>query len=210
MTITNGYATLDELKSAIDPAGSATWSGGDDLNLERAIEAASRVVDEYADKIGRGPFYGTTAARSYVARFADWLPIDDAISVTTVATDEDFDGVFETTWSATDYFTEPINGTPITAIRVKPNGLYSFPTSKSYAAVKVTANYGFAASAPTYVKAACLLIANRLWRRHDTIFGIAGTPSIGVTIVQAKLVADSDVEALLSALPARAVGAGGW
>ena len=56
MAISNGYASLSQIKSALRiPSADAT----DDGLLEMAVESASRLIDAYC---GRNFIYGGTAA----------------------------------------------------------------------------------------------------------------------------------------------------
>lgn len=204
MTITNGYATVDELQRHIDPGGGASFSAGDKALMETAIEAASRWIDEMTG----ARFYGAAETRTYTADWHDLLYVDDLTAVTSLKTDDDGDGVYETTWAASDYILEPRNspqrGRPYRQIRIADNGRYSFPRHVQ-GGVEVAATFGYATTAPAPVAQACLLVAHRLWRRKDAIFGVAGTPGLGVTIVQARITADSDVMALLQAVETRVI-----
>ena len=199
MTVTNGYATLAELMAQIGATGAASFTADEMAGMETAIEAASRWIDAQTGT----RFYAASETRYYTADWSDLLYIDDLLSVTTLATDDDEDGTYETTWAVTDYVLEPrnaaLNGKPYRQIRYTPNGDYSFPRGVRDG-VKVVGSFGYASAAPPVVEQACLLLAHRLWRRKDAIFGVAGTPALGVQVVQAKITADADIMALLSAV----------
>jgi hypothetical protein len=200
--VNNGYASIEELQAHIDASGDASFTAADDENMELAIEAASRWIDAYTGS----RFYAATETRYYTADWYDLLYVDDLNALTTLKTDEDGDGVYETTWSATDYILEPRNGPalgiPYRQIRINREGRYSF--SRLPHAIEVTGSFGQTA-APPVVKQACLLLAHRLWRRKDAIFGVAGTPGLGVTVVQAKIIQDADITALLDSLGRRLI-----
>lgn len=202
MTIVNGYVTVEELQRHIDAGGDASFAAGDYALMELAIEAASRWIDEMTG----ARFYGAAETRIYTAPWYDLLYIDDATTITAVKTDDDGDGVYETEWAATDYVPEPRGagqlGRPYRQIRIAREGRYSWPRIDG--GVEVTATFGYGGP-PAVVRQACLLVAHRLYRRKDAIFGVAGTPGLGVTVVQAKITADSDVMALLQAVEARLV-----
>lgn len=204
MTIVNGYCTVKELQRHIDAGGDASFAAGDYANMEVAIEAASRWIDAMTG----ATFYAVTESRVYSPDWHDLLYIDDATAVTAVKTDDDGDGVYETTWAASDYVLEPRGagqrGRPYRQIRIAANGDYAFPRALR-GGVEVTGSFGYAASPPAPVKMACLLVAHRLWRRKDAIFGVAGTPGLGVTVIQARITADSDVLALLQAVEVRVI-----
>jgi len=193
MAITNGYTSLDILKSRL---GIAVTDTDDDTTLEAVITAVSRWIDRYCGR----RFYTTTSdeARYYTAVQSDCLLTDDIVSVTSIATDEDGDQVYETNWAATDYELEPPNaaldGEPYTTIRVSPNGNYSFPTGV-LRGVKVVGKFGYAASAPAPVQEACIIQCSRIYRRKDAPFGVTGDPEFGQTAVIMRL--DWDVKYLL-------------
>ena len=184
--ITNGYAGIDQLKASLDiQLGDTT----DDALLERAIEAASRSID---DLCGRR-FYSATETRYYEADGWDVIDVDDLVSVTTLKTDEDQDRVYETTWAVTDFELDPSDGPPYTRIYATPTGSYAFPVWQRRA-VQVVGTFGWSA-VPTPITQACLLMAARVWKRKDTPLGIqVGKPEFGNLSIPGK---DPDVEKLL-------------
>lgn len=206
MSITNGYATVYELQAQIDPTRVADYTAADDTAMEIAIEAASRWIDE---QLGTR-FYATTETRYYTADFSDLLWVDDLLAVTTLKTDDDWDGTHEITWAASDYILEPRNnalrGRPYRQIRVNVNGDQTFPRNV-VDGVEIVGSWGYhngvSTTAPAPIRQACLLVAHRLWRRKEAIFGVAGTPGVGITTVQAKIQSDSDVMALLNGVEVR-------
>lgn len=206
MTINNGYCTLQELKDHLASSGDATFTTNDDANMEIAIEAVSRVIDS----ITGTNYYGVAETRYFTARFGDLLYVDDLISITTLKADEDYDGVYETTWTTTDYILEPRNARvkanasdrePYRQIRTNWNGDYVFPGYDH--AIEIVGTWGYTTVAPAPIKQATLLAAHRMYKRKDSIFGVAGTPQLGVTIVQAKVQQDSDIMLLLNSINQR-------
>lgn len=190
MSITNGYVTLTEIQNALGGSSNTT-------DLERAVEAASRSIDDYC----RRRFWQDSAVvtRYYTAVDRDRVVVDD-ISTSTglvVTTDPGDDGTFETTWTIdTDFRCLPINAAadsePWTVLERIRTGSYVFP-SHEYR-VSVTAKFGWATT-PTIVKQACLIQAGRLYKRKDSPFGVAGSSEFGAVRLLAKL--DPDVEQLL-------------
>ena len=190
MAISNGYVTLAEIQSAL--GGSSNTS-----DLERAVEAASRSIDDFC----RRRFWqdSTVVARYYTANDS-YLVVTDDISTSTgliVATDPGDDGTFEVTWTIdSDFRLEPVNAAadsePWTSIERIKTGSYTFPSHKNR--VKVTAKFGWAAT-PTAIKQACLIQAERLYKRKDSPFGVAGSTDFGVVRLLSKL--DPDVEQLV-------------
>lgn len=191
---TNGYVTLSELKSRLD----ITSTSYDSL-LDQAIEAASRQIDAYTGR----RFYRTASdeTRYYTATDPDLLLLpDDLGSLTSLATDDDGDRVYETSWASTDYDLEPANaaldGQPYTAIRVTPLGRYTFPSTQRGVKLVGTFGYSALASVPDAVAEACAIQAARLFKRRDSPFGMAGSPEFGVLRTVPAI--DPDVRALLA------------
>jgi hypothetical protein len=193
MAITNGYATLSEVKSSLRITDSI-----DDTLLETAIESASRMIDGYTART----FYNAgTATRNYAATDALNLIIDDAISISQVlSTDEVGDSY--TTWGANDFQLEPLNSRsdglymPYTGIRAV--GDYTWPVVDQQALCRITGVWGWA-SVPVAIKQATIIQASRLFKRLDSPLGVAGFGDMGAIRVGRYL--DPDVEQL--AMPFR-------
>jgi hypothetical protein len=184
MTITNGYCTLVDLKARLGIPASDT---SDDSALESVITAVSRWIDKQT----RRRFYTTTSdeTRYYTAVDPDLLvPGDDIVSITTLATDDNGDRVYETTWGSADYDLEPYNaavdGEPYQRISIAPNGNCSFPTTRK--GVKIVGKFGYA-SIPAAITEACILASEKYWKRsREAPLGLAGSPEIGQVVVPAK------------------------
>lgn len=188
MAITNGYATLSQIKSSLN----ITDNADDDL-LELAVETASREIDAICER----QFFQTSATRVYVPRDSYTVEIDDLVSLTTLKTSTAADGVFDVTWTATDYQLEPLNGlvggiaTP--ANRIRAVGDYTWPISGGEATVQVVGTFGFSA-VPTAIKQATVILASRIFKRNDSPLGVAGYGELGAIRVS-KI--DPDVEAMI-------------
>lgn len=191
MALTNAYCTLQEVKNAL-----AIEDPQDDLAIEAAILATSRMIDDYTGRF----FYrdGTQAApvvRFYTAK--DWWTtnVDDIIYINEIATDDNFDQLYTTVWATSDYMVEPVNnprrGWPWT--RLLAIGSYIFPANLPQS-VRVSGVWGWTAI-PEEVKMACRLQAARFFVRRQSPFGIAGSPEIGTVRLSSRL--DPDVELLL-------------
>lgn len=196
MAITNGYATLAEVKAALRITDSV-----DDALIETAIESASREIDGYCERV----FYNVgTATRTFMPDDSFLVEIDDLQSLSSLKTDSDGDGTFDTTWGSGDYQLEPLNqfvsglATPFT--RIRAIGSYLFPvydvknTNYYQASVQITGVWGFS-SIPTAVKQACILSSMRQFKRYDAPFGIAGFGDFGPMRVSRL---DPDVGQMLS------------
>lgn len=189
MPITNGYATLQEVKNSLRITDNV-----DDALLEMHIESASREIDGSCERT----FYNMgTATRYFTAQDAYTVVIDDLQTLTTLQTDPDGDGSYTITWGAGDYQLEPLNGfsggivQPYTKITVRDT--YLFPLEEDEALVKITGVWGWA-SVPMPIKQATILMASRLYKRNDSPLGVAGFGEIGVVRVSRL---DPDVEALI-------------
>ena len=199
MAITNGYATLAELKSRLGLSDTA-----DDAVLESVVTAVSRQIDQWCGR----RFWASTQTRLYTAVSATMVLTDDVLAVTALRTDSDGDGVYESTWSTADYRLRPANAAlesqaePYTWIGAAPRASYSFPASLDEG-VQVTGTFGYSTSTPPVVNEACLIQAGRIFRRRDAVFGIAGSAEMGQAIVVPRL--DPDVRALLSPLARRTI-----
>ena len=150
----------------------------DDDTLENVIMAASRHIDDLTHRW----FYSDTQTRYYTPELPDLLYVDDLLTVTTLKTDEDGDGTYETTWTATTHYNLlPYNastdGKPYTMIERAYNGSYSFPLLKR--SVQLVGSFGYSATTPQAINEACLLMAARLFKRKDAPFGVIGSPDVG-------------------------------
>lgn len=195
MAATNSYCSLAELRARLQ---FATTDTADDAVLESVMTAVSRLIDKHCGR--RFWANSTDETRYYTSEFTDvfYCP-DDITSLTTLATDDDGDRVYETTWVAADFDLEPFNavldGEPYTKIRVNEGtGNYAFPTlAKS---VKLVGKFGYGTTAPGPVKEACLLQCERIFKRKDAPFGVLGAGGMGQATVIPTL--DPDVQLMLS------------
>jgi hypothetical protein len=191
MAITNGYATLAELK-----ASARITDTVDDGLLELALESASRQIDQVCER----NFYNAgTATRIFAARDSYLTEIDDLISISSLKTDPEADGIFTITWQPSDYVLEPLNGIsggipqPFTRIRARDE--YLFPVVNDEPLVEVTGVWGWT-SIPTAIRQATVLLASRMFKRNDSPLGVAGFGDLGVIRVGTT---DPDVEKLIHA-----------
>ena len=196
MAITNGYATLADVKAA-----ARITDNIDDTLLELAIESASREIDSYTERVF---FSSGTESRIYVPRRSNLVETDDIISVTTLKTSTNADGVFDQTFAPTDFQLEPLNGiaggivTPFTKVRAV--GDFFFPVYQprdipsGRATVEITGVFGFP-SIPIAIKQATVLASLRAYKRYESPTGVLGFSDMGVVRVGARL--DPDVQRLI-------------
>lgn len=189
MAITNGYASLNQIKAALRITDAV-----DDALLEMAVESASRMIDGYSERY----FYsGGTATRYFYTEDPYVVQTDDFRTLTSLKTSSDADGVYDITWAATDYQLEPMNdfhgGLPWPYTRIRAVGDYTFPTTPENT-VEVVASYGWP-NVPTAITQATVIQASRIFKRLDSPLGVAGFGDVGVMRVSSSL--DPDVRMLV-------------
>ena len=188
MAISNGYATLLQIKSAIGIS-----DGIDDPMLEMAIESASRQIDSYTERY----FYNAGTATKIFAPLDEWVcPTEDFITLTQVQTSEDGES-WDTTWGTEDWQAEPLNGragglvTSYTQIRAVED--YLFPYRQGEATVRLTGTWGWSAT-PIAITQATVILASRIFKRLDSPLGII-SGELGSMRVGFRL--DPDVQHLI-------------
>lgn len=163
----------------------------EDARLDRAIIDASRVIDAFCYQ-EPGTFAPQTLTRIFdvqnsglsgrglsLSRWVDpssrwpgWLnvrsiTVPPLISVTTLRTDEDGDGVFETTWTPqTDYLLIPYNRETKRTIEINNiTGRFEFPLGQ--ARVQVAGSWGIVEDGitPYPIRRACLQLAMIYYRK---------------------------------------------
>jgi len=184
MAITNGYATLTQIKNYL----SITDSTDNDL-LEDLVESASRSIDRIANR----RFYADAAAtaRQYRAYSDVFVYVDD-ISTTNslvVAVDENGNGTYSKTLTLnTDFIMDPLTasalGRPFTQLTMVSNTeqwpIFPGLTQNGLRpGVQVTAKWGWP-SVPDDVTVACLMLTADLYKRKDAPGGVLGLGDLGV------------------------------
>lgn len=193
MAISNGYASLNDVKAALRISDSI-----DDNILELSIESASREIDGYTER----RFYQTTGTAIYIPQDSFTCEIDDLVTLTTLKTSPDGSG-FTQTWTSSDYQLEPLNnfssGITWPSTRIRAIGEFVFPTwepnnvNNYEATVQVVGTFGWA-SIPVAIKQATILLALRMYRRFDSPLGVAGFDDVGIIRVGRV---DPDVQRLI-------------
>jgi hypothetical protein len=199
--VTNGYTSLTLIKAYLGISVSTY-----DTQLEMAVNAASRSIDNYCQR--RFWLDTNAVARTFIPRYLNELDFGDDIGTTTdlvVKTDASGDGTFETTLAATDYQLLPVNAAyafpeaePWTGLRAV--GTKTFPWLVNtwltrLDRVQITARWGWPA-VPDAVSQAAVIKASRLFHRKDSPQGIAGYGDFGpVRLTRGE---DADVCLLLN------------
>jgi hypothetical protein len=169
------YATLAEFKAAVGITDTV-----DDSALQAVLDATDTLIDLHCD---RKTGFGTASeTRYYTAEDYEYVLTDDLVSVTTLQTDDDANGTYETTWtSGTDYVLAPRNaaldGFPYTEIDTSVTWPRNFPKDV-YLGVKVVGVFGFP-SVPAAVKQAEIIQANAVWASRVSPYAIVGSADLG-------------------------------
>lgn len=211
MALINAYCSIGDVRGQLKDGNARL----DEPLLERAINASSRAVDTWCSgALGVAAprrFWrdSSPTARVWAAETPDtvWTMDFATTDGLIVQTDDDDDGIFETTWTiGVDFQVEPLNGgvaapgdTPAPAAfwRIVAVGTRrQFPVYARRAGVQVTAPYGWS-SEPDEVKAATILKSVSLFSRKDAPFGVAGINDFGPVRITRT---DPDVIDLLSGL----------
>lgn len=182
MALGDAYATLEELKVYV----SITETNQFDESLTNALDAASRDIENYCDR----QFNKATTAtpRTYEVDRQYWAEVDEfwTTSGLVIEVDRTGDGVFEETWSASDYQVFPLNGIvrgqswPYSELQAL-NGKYlpvCYPSYGRTDRLRVTAQWGWP-GVPSPVKQACLMLAAKNFQVKDAPLGFAGSGDLG-------------------------------
>jgi hypothetical protein len=184
MAITNGYATLTQIKAYM----SISDNTDNDL-LEDLIESASRSIDRIANR----RFYldAVASARLYRAYSDIFVYIDDLGTTTdlVVKTDSNGNGSYAKTLTLNqDYILDPLTspslGRPYTQLTMVSNTetwpIFPGLTQNGLRpGVQVTAKWGWP-SVPDDINMACLILTADLYKRKDAPGGILGLGDLGV------------------------------
>jgi hypothetical protein len=190
------YASLPELKQYL-----AIGDAANDVDLERALDAASRKID---GECGRTFGLQTAQTRLYYPESAWSVRTPDLVAVTTLKTDPDGDQTFDTTLTVADYELWPLNEGRYQEIRIRPQADDSFTPGRY---VQVVGTFGVVVDGglPVEVRQAALILASRYYKRAEAPFGVLQNTDLGqYTRLSTN---DPDVVALLS--PWRLAG-GSW
>ena len=164
------YCSIALFKSAVFPEG--TEDTVDDDRIQLALDAATAAIDSLT---GRTFVPETDTTRIFRAVYYDHLDVVDLMALTSLKIDTVGDGSFATTLYAKDYVLEPFTGPPYSVIRSTPLADYTFWVGQL---VQAVGDWNLS-TPPATVQQACLLLANRLWKRQDAPFGVLELPTLG-------------------------------
>jgi hypothetical protein len=129
------YCELGDIKSELG----LTDVESDDM-LYAMIDEAKEIIDDYC---GRS-FNKTASATKYYDGDGAILWIDDLVTLTSIALDEDGDGTYESTLVATDYILYPLNAAQKTSVRISSNSNYGSFAQGVRQGVKIVGVWGYA------------------------------------------------------------------
>ena len=194
------YLTLAALKAYLRIGDAA-----DDADLDVAISAASRAIDDHTNRQ-----FGLLAAAEAWS-FTAWPDLDRGRWVVDV---DDFQTVtglvveVPTVGVTTAFTKEPLNaaakGRPWTRIVFDADASVT-PVATNLFAVTVTAKWGWT-TVPVAVEQAARLQASRLFSRRQSPYGIAGSPDQGSEMRLLSRVDPDVAVSLRSYVKPRAVG----
>ena len=193
MAITNGYATLAQLKARLSVPTATTTH---DTAFEAYIETASRQIDNDLDR----QFYASSSeTRYYTADDALTLFLPhDVLTVSEVALLSSAAGgvrIYGWTLTTDEYDLEPYDGPPYTRLSVGGTSRYTFPLQRR--GVRITGTFGYCALAnvPKPISEACLVYAGRLAERAKSPLGVIGGGDLTEAVRITKT--DPDYQALI-------------
>jgi len=174
----------------------------DDATIDWAVDATNSAVVQTCYRSFDKTAEVDASERKFQAFDPGFVWVDDFWSTTglVVATDDDDNGTFETTWTIdTDFTLEPVNGLrngeTWPYMEVVAVGTRRFPTAGLRRGVSVTAAWGWDA-VPTPVFNAALINAARLFKRRKSPEGVlAGFADFGP--VRISRIDDPDAARLL-------------
>jgi hypothetical protein len=187
VTVTNGYLELREAEAYVQ----RQFADGSGI-LEDIITAVSRSIDRHCGR----HFYQHGTTGSPVARYFEVEKLDelnlgtynDLVSLSTLKTDDNGDGVFETTYSASQYVLCPVGAAtfapvaePFTEIELLNGSTFpaSVPSGREYL-IEVTGVWGWPA-VPIEVKHAARILCAEYAKLQDAPLGMTGDPQFGMS-----------------------------
>lgn len=174
------YATLPKLKNYLGLRDLTDTA--DDEKLQDALESATTEINTHCSR----RFYAdltASARRFHPAGHGGVVLVDDFWDADSLVVETTSDGTTWTTWAATDYELEPLNGVvdgeagwPYTRIRAVGNRRF-YKTAR--ASVRLTAKWGWQV-VPAPVHQACLILAAENAKLAEAPFGVGGYGEFGI------------------------------
>jgi len=173
------YASLEEFKTWIELPAEDT--GLTDDHLTAVLAAATRWIDQ---QCGRHFLFENEVTKLYYASDPNYLDVVDLIAISSIKLDTSGDRTYATTLEASEYELWPAmdeTGRPSTRyqqIRIWPNSSHAFTPGEL---VQIIGDFGYSVDGlpPPDIHIACLILASRWWKRHETPTGMAIVPDMG-------------------------------
>lgn len=186
MAVTNGYLTASEAQAYIGRQFADATGILDDV-----ITAVSRMIDRHCGR----HFYTASATRYFDTDNPCELelgPYNDLISVTTLKSDIDGDGTYETTHTTGTFQLCPVGATtrapyaqPFTEIELLSSAtLFPLGTATGREGlIEVVGSWGWPTAVPIEVKQAARILCAELAKVQDAPLGLVGSPEFGMSRV---------------------------
>jgi hypothetical protein len=182
-TVGHWYTSVAELKSRLQITDTV-----DDFECTLAVQAAAAWVEQFCGRF----FWNETGVRTYRNTSIYDVDIDDLVSITSLATDTDGDGVYDTAWTPGQYQLqvteheynqaskgEPWPWTKIQALGVPGGNYLPYVWAWSHQdRVQVTGVFGWPA-VPVLVRQASLQLSADYLKLRDAPFGVVGFGEYG-------------------------------
>ena len=181
MSVPLVYVSLDAFKSSLSMDGFSFI----DSDATQALSAASRAVDAICDRQFYVHDLSNDETRYYTPLRPGVLDIDDMVGFTSLKTDQDGDGVFETTWTLhTDFEFQPDNadlgGRPWERVVLKQRTMSMFPVGVPRS-VELVGSFGWLTVPDQVVTLTSILAARLLQRVRMAPMGVIGLGVDGAT-----------------------------
>lgn len=214
----SAYGTVKELRAHMVKAAIAQ-----DWELAQLLDGATRLIDGICNRPEGFVATASSSARLFAGTGGPFQYIDECVSITTVAVKDSATDTTYTAWASTDWvgfagspdrpdFQPTAHHKPYTALMVTADGSYSTFTSGQFTTrrgfrptstisravptVQVTATWGYAATIPPDIKAACLEQAARWWKRLESAMAdTIGSAETGQLLYKQRL--DPDIANIL-------------
>lgn len=181
MAVVNGYCSVEDVRQHIDDQDSTI----DTVMIERAINAASRAIDNYCGFPTRRFWKDETpTVHEYTPENQRYVWIDDLASKTGLIIETGAE--FTTVLPTTDYLLKPLNvdrfGPAYAWTKLELVGSSLFPIDiHGRPTVRITGIHGWS-EIPSEVEQACILKAVSILKRKDAPFGVAGFGEFGTAV----------------------------
>lgn len=198
MALINAYCTEQQLRDQFDDGGNLLPTA----LLERAINATSRAIELFCGR--RFWIDPVVQTLTFAPEDTDFLKLGFEDIATTegliLKTDTNGDGTYATTWTlGTDFKLGPRNadkhGPAYCWTELEAIGTKAFPVGNRIDSVQLTSKYGWS-TIHENVEEACILRAAQIFKRKESISGVAGFDGFGVVRISARK--DPDVVDLIS------------